>query len=156
MSNDTILDLDSLLDSSLNTVKDVPDFVQPPAGIYQLKVQSAKSEQYDKKDKDDKTKTSKALRLRISYEILTTHETKEMPVSDGSLFSESFMATEDGLGYFKNQAKKIFNVKDLGDAKIRDILESLVGQEFKAAITVRKTGEYENVSVRPVHETPAE
>lgn len=154
MSNDTILDLDALLDSTMDGVKDVPDFVNPPAGVYMLRVKEAKSEQYTQKAKDGKPE-QKALRLKIMYEVAETIETKEAPVADGSLFSESFMATEDGLGYFKNQAKKIFNVKELGDAKIRDILESLTGQEFKAAITIRKTGEYENVQVRPVHEVAA-
>lgn len=159
MSNETILDLDSLLDSNLGAVKDVPDFVTPPAGTYQLAVVEAKTEKYEKTDKVSKAK-SPALRLRIIYKIVSTIETKEMPVSDGSMFSEQFMATEDGLGYFKQRAKKILNVADLGDASIRDVLATLAGAEFKAGITVKVTpaeggGVYENVNVRPVHDTPA-
>lgn len=155
MSNDTILDIDSLLDSNLASTEDVPDFVTPPAGSYMLSIKEAKTEKFESKPKDGKP-AIKGLRLKVFYVVDQTIDTKELPVADGSLFSESWMANEDGLKYFKKQAKAILNVKDLGDTSIRDILEGLSGVQFKAAISIRKSGEFENVQVRPVHETPAE
>lgn len=155
--SDTILDMDSLLDSNLAGVKDVPDFVTPPAGNYDLKVKEAKLEKYKQKAKDGKPE-QEALRIRIMYEIEHVHDVVagQLPPQTGSMFSESFTGTEDGLAYFKKQVKAILNVVDLGDATIRDLLSGLADAQFKAAITVRKTGDYENVNVRPVHDKPAE
>jgi len=156
MSNDTILDIDALLDSNLSQVENVPDFVTPPAGEYNLGVKESKIEKFESKAKDGKP-ASKGLRVRITYMVNETKDTKEPPVADGSLFSESFMANEDGLKYFKKQASKILNVKDFGDTSIRDIIDALNATEaFDAVVTIRKSGEFENVNVRPVHATPAE
>jgi len=70
------------------------------------------------------------------------------------------MFTEDGLKYFKKQARNILNVEDFKGASFKDVLEGVKGAEFLAAITIRKTpnpsgGEYENVQVRPVHPAAA-
>lgn len=147
----TILDLDSLLDSNLDDVKDVPDYMNPPTGQYQLSIADAVLEQT--KPKDGKPASA---RFKITYKVDATIETKEAPVPDGTLFTETFMGTEEGLGFFKKQVKKIMNTEDVAGVSIRELLEGLKGQEFKANITVRTTVSngktYENVNVRPVHE----
>lgn len=156
MSNDTILDLDNILDGNLAQTEDVPDYVNPPAGLYQLKLLDAKLEKFTLKKKAGvRDSDQQSARIKFQYEIVEVLDTKELPPAAGSLFSESFMANEDGLKYFKKQAKAILNVADFGDTSIRDILDGLKDAEFKAAISIRKSGEFENTVVRPMHDTPA-
>lgn len=152
--SDTILDMDSLLDSNLAGVKDVPDFIQPPAGNYGLKINDCKIEKYKTKAKDGKPE-AEAMRIRLLYEVEEVIDVVagQLPPASGSLFSENFTATEDGLAFFKKQAKQIMNVTDLGDTSLREIIGALKDVSFKAAVSTRKSGEYENVNVRPVHDT---
>jgi hypothetical protein len=159
MAENTILDLDAMMDIEMDKVETLPDYVTPPAGSYLLKVEEAKVEKYKTKPKDGK-QAEEGTRLKIQYSVQNTMELEkasDLPVKDGSLFSESFMGTEDGIKFFKRQAMNIMNVTDLTGAKMKDVLDGLKDMEFKAKITIRKTpnpsgGEYENVQVRPVHE----
>lgn len=156
MSEQTILDLDAMLDIEMDKVETLPDYVTPPPGIYLLKVEEAAVKEYTIKAKDNKP-AGKGNRLNITYSVVKTIETTDLPVKDGSLFSESFMATEDGIKFFKKQAMNIMNVTDLTGARMKDVLDGLKDIEFKSKITIRKTpdgsgGHYENVQVRPVHE----
>jgi hypothetical protein len=157
MADNTILDLDALLETNMDNVETLPDFVNPPAGVYMLKVEAAEVEKYKNKEQKDQA------RLKIRYVTQSTIEladSKELPVKDGSLFSESFMATEEGIKYFKRQALNIMNVDDAAGATLKDLMQGLIGTEFKAKISIRRTpnpagGTYENVQVRPVWEAAA-
>jgi hypothetical protein len=161
MSNDTILDLDAMMDIEMDKVETLPDFVTPPDGAYTLRVAEAKIEKYKTKAKDNNP-AKEGSRIRIQYVTEKTHElekSSDLPVKDGSMFSESFMGTEEGLKYFKRQAINILNVKDLEGAKMKDVLDGLKDIVFKAKVTTVKTddgkgGQYENVRIRPVHEAP--
>ncbi len=154
--NVTILDLDALLDMEMDKVETLPDYVTPGKSLLLLKPKEAGTK--ERKDKDG----NKVMTLQIVYEIQDTLESDEPPFPNGSLFSDRFQASEDGIKFFKKQAMAILNVKDLDGAKMRDVFDGLVDAEpFKAAITVRTakdatTGkEYTNISVRPLHEKPA-
>lgn len=151
MTQSTILDLDALLDSTLDNVPDVPDYMNPPAGQYRLGVEDAAIEKM--KAKEGEVGGS---RIKITYKVVATKETKEMPVPDGTLFTETFMGTEQGLGFFKRQVKKIMNTEEVGGVSLRDLVSGLKGTEFDAIITTRTTSSngktYENINVRPVHE----
>lgn len=151
-NNATILDLDALMDSTLDAIADVPDFINPPAGLYQLAVTDAALDEYKSKD------GSKASRFKITYKVVDTIETTECPVSNGSLFTETFQATEQGLSFFKKQAKALLGV-DISGVPLREILANLKGIELEAKITVRKSSkdgkDYENISVRPVQSATA-
>lgn len=160
MSETTILDLDAMMDMEMDKVETLPDFINPPAGTYMLSVNDCKFEKYTTKPKDGK-KPEDLARFKIVYTVDKTLEvgnSADLPVKDGSLFTESFMATEDGLKYFKRQAMNIMNVSDLAGATVKDVIDGLKGNAFKAAITIQKTPgkeagtTYENVRVRPVHE----
>lgn len=150
----TILDLDAFLDSTMDNVPDVPDFLNPPDGNYALKVIEAKIEEYSTKAEP----TVKKNRIRIQYAVEATIETKEVPVPDGSMFSENFTATEDGLKYFKKRALGIFDVSDMNGVPVRDILTNLKGAEFKARLTTKITkskdgqSDFENVNIRVLSE----
>lgn len=148
MAENTILDLDALLNSSLDNVADVPDYLNPPTGSYTLSVVEAEI----KAGKPAEGKTpAKAARIVVTYRVDQTKETEGIPVPDGTLFTEGFQGTEKGLEFFKKQSKKLLNVEDLNGVTIADILGSLKEvQNFDAMVTLKKDEQYENVNVRPV------
>lgn len=153
MSNETILDIDALLDTDMNAVETVPDYVTPGKSVLELKVANCEI----KKGKNKEQQETQS--IVITYEITNTVESDEPAYPNGSLFTERFTATEDGIKYFKKQSMKILNVASMEGAKMRDIIDGLKNTEFKAAITLRtsKVGdkEYTNVQVRPLHDSPA-
>jgi hypothetical protein len=151
----TILDLDAMMDESMDSIPDMPDFINPPDGLYRFKCMTCKTEQYTSKAKNGKPE-SKGTRIRMTTSVVATNELKagEIPVPDGTLFSETFQGTEEGLGYFKQRAIKIMNVPDVKGATLRDIMEGLVDAEYDAKVVTKKTttadGEYENLNVRVI------
>lgn len=153
-TNVTILDLDAMMDIKMDEVETLPDFITPPAGNYVLQVKEAKVEKYNTKAEPNVGKQ----RIRVLYSVVKTEEVAagSIPVADGSLFSETFMATEDGIKYFKKAALGILSVTDFEDATIKDVMDGLKDVEFKARITTRSTKDaatgnvYENITVRPV------
>ena len=156
----TILDLDAMMDIEMDKVETLPDFVTPPAGLYHLEVVEAKTEKYTPKKSTENPNPKESLRIKIIHKVVETLESVDLPVKDGSLFSESFQATEEGIKFFKRQALNILNVKDFEGARLKDVMEGLKEARFEAKITIRKSanpagGEYENVQVRPIHDTPA-
>ena len=153
----TILDLDALMDQSMDTVEAAPDYVIPPAGQYVLSVENVEIKQKDSK----KPEGGKYARIQLTYKIEGIVQTSEMAPAVGSMFSDSFMADEEGLKYFKRQAQNILNMKALGQIKLGELMTGLKGAAFKAQITIRQTKDqatgkvYENISVRAYHDTPA-
>lgn len=145
----TVLDLDSILDMTLDGVKDVPDYVNPPTGNYTLSIADAKFE--IKKNKEGE----KVGRFSITYRVDETIDLasdKELPVADGSLYSENFTYTEDGIAYLKKQAKKILNVDSVDGVSIRELLDSLKDvAPFKAKLVTQEKGGYLNTRTTPVH-----
>lgn len=158
MSNETILDLDSMMDIQMDSVQAAPDYVTPPAGVYILSVADAVIEKKAKKEQKEGA-AKDYTRIRVTYAVVKTVELaqqNEPPVADGSLFSENFMGTEDGLGYFKRAAMNILNVKDFTGATLKDIMEGMKGAEFKCRLTVKKNAEgFENVQIRVINEPAA-
>lgn len=151
----TILDLDTLLDTAMSSVETLPDYVQLSDGKVRLKCKGAEIKKYEK-TKDKEASAS----LIITYELLDTYESKEPAFPNGSLVTDRFQATEDGIKYFKKQAMKIMNVVDLENATLRDVFDGLEGEEFDAVITTRQSKMedgrvFVNVNIRPVHEQPA-
>lgn len=150
------LDLGALMDESLDNVEEAPDFTTPPNGDYRFKVKECKIEKYIPKPKDGKV-FPEAQRIKLLYAIVQTYalaSANEQPVPDGSLVSESFMGTEEGVGYFKLKVKKILNA-DITGVKLRDIIATLAGAEFDARVSIRTTpnpagGSYENAQINPI------
>lgn len=144
----TVLDLDSILDMTLDNVKDVPDYVNPPSGAYLLSITDAKFE--IKKNKEGE----KIGRFTITYKVEDTVELvsdKELPVAEGSLFSESFTYTEDGIAFLKKQAKKLLQVDSVDGVSLRDLLDSLKDlAPFTAKIVTQERNGYINSRITPV------
>lgn len=155
-SSSTILDIDALLDATLDTVADMADYLNPPTGTYVLSITEAEIKPGKPAD-PAKKQAAKAARIVVTYRVDQTTETDGIPVPNNTLFTEGFQGTEEGLAFFKKQAKKLLNVEDLSGVVIREILEALKGvQQFNAVVKTTTTPsddgkrEYENVNVRPV------
>jgi hypothetical protein len=151
------LDLGAMMEETLDGIPDAPDFVNcPPPGEYRLNVQDAKVDQYETKDEPGIQKQ----RLKFNYKIEQTVSVSgnEPPLPDNSMFSETFQATVDGLGYAKKRIKEIMNVSDLAGVTLGQMMETVKGQSFDARITVRKTAgkganagtTYENPTIRVI------
>lgn len=157
-SNATILDLDAMMDQDMGSVETLPEFVTPSKGLYVLSIKDAGLETKDQKNKET-GEVEKKSRFRILWEIVSSKETEEPPFPDGSLFQTSYQATDEGLKFFKRDAMKFLNVKDLTGAKLRDVFDGL--KEIKgmnAAITVTQTESstkpgtvYTNINIRALH-----
>ena len=155
----TILDLDAMMDIKMDDVETLPDFVTPPPGVYMLKVKEAKIEKYSSR----KEPTVKRQRIRVVYTVAATKEilAGNIPVADGSMFSETFMGTEDGIKFFKKSAMGILSVDNFEGASLKDVIDGLVDTEFDARITARSTTDpetkqvYENITVKPVNKAAA-
>jgi hypothetical protein len=151
MSADQLLDLDALLDESMDEVADLPDFITPPAGTYTLGIEDVKLEPYESKDKK-----TKGHRINVTYKVIATQETTEPPVPDGSLFSERFTYNEQGKEFFKRAAKKILK-DDLQGATFRQIFDAMKAEVvFDAVLSISKSApnaegqSYENVRIRVI------
>ncbi len=152
MAEQTILDLEQMANDTLDSIPDAPDFVTPPAGEYSLTVKDAAIDKY--KDKEGNAKQ----RLKITYiinETISLADQKEPPVPNESIFTETFMATEQGLGYFKKRVKEVMNLSDTAGVTLSDMMNSVKGVQFKSRLTIKKTpnpkgGEYENIQMRVV------
>lgn len=155
MSENTMLDLDNLLDETLDNVEDLPDYVEPSSGIYALSIPECKLETFTKKGKDGQPDEPNQVRIRLTYRIdgIEEIETGGYPVQEGSLFSDTFMFNDMGKAVFKKMAKGILNADDVDGVPFRELFEALKGTEpFRAVITTKKNGQYTNTNVRPVHE----
>lgn len=149
----TLLDLNAMMEETLDSVPDAPDYSNPPAGEYTLVVKDCKVGSYKPKAGGD------AQRLRLTYAVEETKSVADggSPVPDGTMFTETFQATEQGLGYFKSRVKAIMGASDLLGVSLGDMLSSVKGATFDARITIKKSpnpagGEYENVQIRVVQQ----
>lgn len=147
----TMLDLEQMANDTLDAIPEAPDFVTPPNGEYDIEVKDAIIDKY--KDKEGNAKQ----RLKITYTILETISVadNEPPVPNQSIFTETFMATEQGLGYFKKRIKDVMNLSDTAGVTLGDMMNSVKGVQFKCRITIKKSpnpkgGEYENIQLRVV------
>lgn len=149
------LDLGAMMEASLDSIPDAPDFSNPPAGEYRLLCKEAKIDKYETKKEPGVEKQ----RLKILYAVEATVSVagNEPPVPDGSMFSETFQATEQGLSYFKKRIKEIMNASDLSGVTLGDMMETVKGHSFDARITIRKSenpndkeNPYENVQIRVI------
>lgn len=150
MTDQTILDLEAITDDVLDGIAEAPDYVTPPAGEYSLSVHDAIIDKY--KDKEGNAKQ----RIKISYSINETLSLadKEPPVPNGSIFTETFTATEQGVSFFKKRVKEITGADDLtGVGGIPGMLDAIKGTDFDCRLTIKKSdkpggGFYENVQLR--------
>lgn len=160
----TLLDLNSMMDQTLDDIEEAPDFANPPPGAYKLQVNEAKVETYTQKAKGDRPEQD-VQRIKLIYSTVQTIQLasdKEPPVPDGTLFSETFQGTKEGLGYAKKRIREIMNVESTAGVSLGDMLSSIKGAQFDARLSIKKTAKndgsgefYENLQIRIVPPTSA-
>lgn len=131
--NNTLLDLESMANETLDTIPDAPDFVQPPAGEYSITCKDACIDKGKNKEGEDYQ------RLKITYFINETKSTlnNEPPVPNDSIFTETFQGTEQGLSFFKKRIKEIMGVTDVAGVTLGDMMSSARGASFNARISYK-------------------
>lgn len=153
--NETLLDLDNFDDLSVDGIEAAPEFIEPPTGRYKLGV-TAKIETYPDKETEEEKK-----RIRFIYDIQEVAELKDSKAlipAVGSLFSETFTVTAEGLKYWKTRSVAILG--DLGKATVKEVIETLNGgvsflADVKTRTSTQKDAdgnkrEYTNVNVRVI------
>lgn len=141
---DTILDLDSILDQSMEEVKEAPNFITPENSVLALAVM--KVEIAKKKSKEEAVKEGKPAeyaQISATYGIQKVYEQEKdtAPMGVGSQFSETWLAEGKGIEFFKTRACDIAEAngvdrEEFGKLSLRMMIESLNGGEvaFKANI----------------------
>ena len=152
-NENVMLDLEALANETLDSIQEAPDFVTPPAGEYSLSVKDCAIDKYKTKEGEAKQ------RMKITYSIVSTLSLSvdEPPVPNDSIFTETFMATEQGLGYFKKRIREIMNADDVTGVTLGDMMNSVKGVQFNCRLTIKKSpnpkgGEYENIQLRIIRE----
>lgn len=138
----SLLDLDALLGQSLSTTEAAPDFVTPENGVYIQTVVEAKAAKKDVKDKAAAVKEGKPteyISLEFTYQINEIVEQEGQPIKPGSLYSERFMLTEQGLPYFKARVRDIAiasggAAEDVDGLSIGEALEAVKNIQFKVNV----------------------
>lgn len=132
------VDMDALLNQSLNDIPDLPDFVVPKEGAYRLHV--------DEVDLAREIGETKA--IQISYTIKELIEAKGTPLGDdvkpGDKFSELyFMSTAKGAAWTAGALKKLLQpvAERNGCVDLRQTLQSFSGCDVAAMIKHQKDKE---------------
>jgi len=158
----TLLNLNDMIEQTLDTIPDAPDYSNPPAGEYNLLVKDVKVETYQVKEKTKDgvvTPAYEAQRLKITYSVNETKSTAagEIPVPDGTMFTETFQGTEQGLSFFKSRIKTVMNASDLAGVSLGDMMNSIKGTSFDARISIKKSPKpnsttefYENIQIKVI------
>lgn len=158
----TLLTLDQLNEMGADTVEAAPEFVDPPKGRYACLAQ-AKFENFKKEDRETGIE-EEGVRIRVIYSIDSVAQLKdplELQPAKGSLFSETFMGTAEGLRYFKTRAQGILG--DLGNAKWGEVIAAINGHKEPFLVDIgRRTSKskdkdgnektYENLTIKVVGE----
>lgn len=158
--SDALVDIDAMLDGNLANVEAAPDYVTPPSGVALVKVAKVEAELFQKIVRDEQGKDTgakeDAVRIRLTRSIEEYSEYSEdnaTPVNAGSLYSDTYLYEEKGLGMFKRDAAAILGVDsvELNDYSLRDIFEALGDTEAKPCIiktTTTKRGENEYTNTK--------
>jgi len=102
--------LDQMMDESLDTVEAAAEFVDFPNGEYRLHITKATAKEYPAKEG-----RAAGVRVSVIYACIATiqlADTTKTPVDEGSLTSESFNLTAQGLPYFKRYLLNLFGETD--------------------------------------------
>lgn len=130
-----MLNLDAILDTSMEEVQEAPNYVVPENGIYVLRVANteAKTNKSKEEGKED------YVTLHHEYEILEVVEQEGLPIAPGSLFGDRWMFQEKGLEYFKTRTLDIAEANgedrtEIGRLKLSEMLQGVKDMTFKCVI----------------------
>lgn len=145
----SLLDLDAMLTTNMESVEAAPEFVRLENGVYDLDVVKVEAKKREAKDKAKATAEGKATEwydLVLTYAVantVTMENTNLLPPKPGSLIQENFQFTDKGLPYFKSRVAAIVvamggSEADANAMSPKDVIDSFPGAaKFRA--TVKKT-----------------
>lgn len=134
-----MVDLDSLLDGTLDDIADLPEFKPFPVGVHQIKIF------WELKDKDNKPLViNKHPTIKLKCVAVKTVElpagSEDAPLNEGDETAILFMMdNEMGQGQFKNVLKEL--AAHFGTKTNRDTLEKSEGCECLAVFSQRPNKE---------------
>lgn len=124
---------DALLGADIESIEDLPDFVQPPSGDYRLLFESA-----EKGVSKDKTKGQIRGTFIVAETIELQKPEEDASVPEGSKFSQMWTGK---LGI--QLMKKLFepSFEQLGVRNLADFIEQAQGMEFICTVSNRQDPE---------------
>lgn len=155
-TENTLLDLNEMLDmdESLDDFAEAPDYLNPPAGDYRLKVTGASIKDFSYEAKGD-MEAQKGQNIVLTIAVVETKELvkdDEPPAPEGSLFTKKYKGDRDGVGKFKRDFKKIMRLDSLAGITLGSMLELLSDEEgdtsFNGRISYGKFGDIEFMRLR--------
>ena len=155
-TENTLLDLNEMLDmdESLDDFAEAPDYLNPPAGDYRLKVTKGEIKDFSY-EATDKREAQSGQNIVLTIAVVETKELvkdDEPPVPEGSLFTKKYKGDRDGLGKFKRDFKKIMKLESLAGITLGNMLDLLSDDEgdtsFNGRISYGKFGEIEFMNLR--------
>ena len=121
--------LDAILDSTLDDLADMPAFVVPPAGAYNITFAETSVKKIN-----DKPAVEFKLRFDATVELNDANDT---PVADGTENNVTyFLDSEFGQGALKEVLKAMLEVT--GGGSLREQIAALKGAQALAITSVRK------------------
>jgi hypothetical protein len=138
MSNATILDMDALMNASMDDIEDLPPVGVPPSGHYKFKVTAETVT-----PTESEANKGKKPQLKFNYEVLEVNELKdpaeEGEVQVGTKFTEFFSPIKKdgtpntvGMGFLKERVAPF--AAAFGHVIMGDILQSINNVEFSASL----------------------
>lgn len=124
----SLLGLEDLESLSFDDIEEAPGFVVPPEGSYRLVLDKACIETYKTKEEPNKPKRRIAHYMKV-YKVHELVDPKEKAPSEGSMFSERWQISSDGLKYWKTRAKTILNTDTTG-MQLGDVIKLLNEGDF--------------------------
>lgn len=133
-TNDEPVDLDALLNQSLNDIPDQPDFVVPKVGAYMIMVKEI--------DRNGVINDKKAIKFLYSIvEALEIKGTEGDDVKTGDVFGEAFFVnTQKGAAFVAGHLKKLLNPVELrmNTHSLGESMAAFKGCTVAAVITHRR------------------
>lgn len=142
MTMSGILNLDDLLNESMAGVQAAPNYITPESSFVNLTVHEATAKKMERKNPAPGEAKEYGI-IALTYSIDKVHEQAEgtMPMAPGSLFSDQYQLSENGLPHFKARAIAIGAAagienaeQDIGNAKTGEVMQGIKGLSFSAVI----------------------
>lgn len=155
---ETLLDLDNVNDMDFDDIPEAAGFVEPPNGVYDLRITKAVIEDYKTKEQEEKRRFSHYYQIEKAVELA---DPNEQAPNVGDKFSERFQMNDQGLKFWKTKAKAILG--DVGKITVANALSELStgNYVFRARVQMKeskgKDGKtYKNIQVRIIGPVPTE
>lgn len=121
---ESLLGMEDLNSLNFDEIEEAPGFVVPPEGSYRLELNKACQETYKTKKEPNKQRRRLAHYYKI-VKVVSLNDPKEKVPSEGSMFSERWQLTPDGLKYWKSRAKALLGDADTTGMNLGGVLEAL-------------------------------